>query len=41
MKKTYLNPELDILCFDSEVRTDIISSSSQAQGEDNIRLYWD
>ena len=38
MKKTYLNPELDIMCFDSEVKTDIISSSVQV--EDNIRMAW-
>lgn len=38
MKKTYLNPEMDIWGFDSEVLTDIISSSNQP--DDNISFDW-
>lgn len=38
MKKTYLNPEMDIWGFDSEVLTDIISVSNQTT--DNLIFDW-
>lgn len=38
MKKTYVNPEMDIWGFDSEVLTDIISASTQST--DNLIFDW-
>lgn len=38
MKKTYVNPEMDIWGFDSEVLTDIISASTQTT--DNLSFDW-
>ena len=39
MKKTYVNPEMDIWGFDAEVLTDILSASVQTT--DNLRFDWD
>ena len=39
MKKTYVNPEMDIWGFDAEVLTDIISVSNQTT--DNLSFDWE
>ena len=38
MKKTYVNPKMDIWGFHSEVLTDVISASNQSK--DNIIFDW-